>query len=82
MFCLLAVLLYIIVAQEECLDHQPLSQRTLLHSGDGDGFFYLFIYFFSSSNVTLIESQDWCSGFFPGVTAPRCALNTLMWHVM
>lgn len=27
-FCLLAVFLYITVAQEECLDHQLLSQRT------------------------------------------------------
>lgn len=75
MFCLLAVLLYIIAAQEECFDHQPLSQRTSLHSGDKDGFFFI-------SNVTLIESQDWCWGFFPGVTPPRCALNTFMWYVM
>lgn len=42
MFCLLAVLLYIIAAQEECFDHQPLSQRTSLHSGDKDGFFFFF----------------------------------------
>lgn len=66
-FCLLAVFLYITVAQEECLDHQSLSQRTLLHTGDGDGFwmdFIFFFFFFFPSNVTLIESQDWCSGFF------------------
>lgn len=29
MFCLLAVLLFFIAAEEECLDYQPLSQRTL-----------------------------------------------------
>lgn len=40
MFCLLAVLLYITAAPEECFDHQPLSQRTSLHSGDEDGFFF------------------------------------------
>lgn len=39
-FCLLAMLGYIRVAQEECLDHQPLSQRTSLHSGDGDGCYF------------------------------------------
>lgn len=33
MFCLSAVFLYIAVAQEECLDCQPLSHRTLLRGG-------------------------------------------------
>lgn len=73
MFCLLAVFLYMAVAQEECLDCQPLSHWTLLHSGDGDGFWMeffvvlLFLFLFFTANVTLIGSEDWCSGilFFP-----------------
>lgn len=61
MFCLLAVLLYSVVAQEECLNYQSLSQRTLPHSGDEDGFFFYFYVFLSS--VTLTGSQDWGSVF-------------------
>lgn len=66
MFCLLAVLLYIIVAQEECLDyHQVLSQRTLLHSREEDGLFFF-------SNVTLMESQDGGFRISLGVISPTC----------
>ena len=55
-FCLLAVLLYISSRRrKECLDHQPLSQRTSLHGGDEDGNFFFFFY---PSNVTLMEDRS------------------------
>lgn len=71
-FCLLAVLLYIIAAQEEC---SSVSERTLLHSRDEDGPF----------SPHMLGHLDRITRMFrisPGVTAPCCALNTLIWHVM
>lgn len=63
MFCLLAVLLFFIAAEEECLDYQPLSQRTLWTV-------IIFLFFLSifkkktkKNNVTLMESQDRASRF-------------------
>lgn len=81
-FCLLPVFLYITVAQEECLDHQSLSQRTLLHSGDGDGFWMDFWVFFllllpKQCHLDRITRLVFWIFFFS-----LRASNTLIWRVM
>lgn len=63
MFCLLAVLLFFIAAEEECLDYQPLSQRTLWTVIIFLFFLSIFLKKNKKNNVTLMESQDRASRF-------------------
>lgn len=74
-FCLLAVLLYTVVAREECLDNQSLSQRTLLHRRRRWIFFFL-----EQCHLDRITRMGFRVS--PGVTVPRFVLSTLMWYVM